>query len=233
MELQLCQLNYRVGEKRLINGIDLRSATHCCTALLGENGAGKTLLLYLCHGLLKPSSGVVLWAARPPSAWRGAITMVFQKPTLLRRSAYKNIDHALFLQGLPKAQRAKRVMAALDQVGMSEYKTCHAHLLSGGQQQRLAIARAWALRPSVILMDEPTSDLDIHSATAVESIIKDMHRSGIKIMIATHNLAQVRRLCSEVIFMNRGSLLWHSSMDDFFNKATEEQICTFIKSQEF
>ena len=233
MELQLQQLNYRVGEQQLIDNIDLCSAPQDSTALLGENGAGKTLLLYLCHGLLKPSGGTVLWNNRPPHAWHSAITMVFQKPILLRRSAYKNIDHALFLQGLSKAKRAQRVMAALEQVGMTEYKECQAYVLSGGQQQRLAIARAWALQPSVMLMDEPTSDLDIHSATAVENIIKDMHRSGIKIIIATHNLALVKRLCDEVLFLDRGKLLYHSATADFFSEVAEEKICTFIASQEF
>ena len=233
MELQLRRLSYDIGNRRLIDEIDLHSATQHCTALLGENGAGKTLLLYLCHGLLDPSGGEVLWAMRPPSAWRGAITMVFQKPVLLRRSAYHNIDHALYLQGLAKAARATRVLEALEQVGMTEYRECQAHVLSGGQQRRLAIARAWALRPSVILMDEPTADLDIHSAAAVEGIIKNMQRSGIKIMIATHNLAQVKRLCDEVVFMDQGKLLCHLGNDDFFAKATEQKICTFIKSQEF
>lgn len=233
MKLQLHQLSYQIGGHRLIDNIDLHSDAQHCTAILGENGAGKTLLLYLCHGLLKPSHGAVLWDGRPPAAWRGVITMVFQKPILLRRSVYKNIDHALFLQGLAKAERAKRIMAALEQVGMIEYKEYQAFVLSSGQQQRLAIARAWALRPSVILMDEPTSDLDIHSAAAVEGIVKNMRRSGIKIMIATHNLAQVKRLCDEVLFMNQGQLLQHSNIDDFFNEATEKKICTFIKSQEF
>ena len=233
MELQLRRISYNIGNRRLIDDVDLHSATQHCTALLGENGSGKTLLLYLCHGLLEPSGGEVLWDARPPKAWRGAITMVFQKPVLLRRSAYNNIDHALYLQGLTKATRTARVLEALEQVGMTEYKECQAHVLSGGQQRRLAIARAWALRPSVILMDEPTADLDIHSATAVEGIIKSLQLSGIKIMIATHNLAQVKRLCDEVIFMDQGKLLCHSAKDDFFAKATEQKVCTFIKSQEF
>ncbi len=233
MELQLRHISYNIGNRRLISDVDLHSATQHCTALLGENGSGKTLLLYLCHGLLEPSGGEVLWDMRPPNAWRGAITMVFQKPVLLRRSAYNNVDHALYLQGLAKATRTTRVLEALEQVGMTEYKECQAHVLSGGQQRRLAIARAWALRPSVILMDEPTTDLDIHSATAVEGIIKSMQRSGIKIMIATHNLAQVKRLCDEVVFMDQGKLLCHSAKDDFFAKATEQKICTFIKSQEF
>ena len=233
MELQLRRLSYDIGNRRLIDEVNLHSEAQHCTALLGENGSGKTLLLYLCHGLLEPSDGEVLWDESPPSFWRGAITMVFQKPVLLRRSAYNNIDHALHLQGLPKAMRAARVLEALEQVSMTEYKEHQAHVLSGGQQRRLAIARAWALRPSVILMDEPTADLDIHSATAVEGIIKSMQRSGIKIMIATHNLAQVKRLCDEVMFMDQGKLLCHSGKDDFFAEATEQKICTFIKSQEF
>ena len=233
MHLRLEGLSYRTGRRCLIDSIDLQSAAQRCTALLGENGAGKSLLLYLCHGLLNPSAGTVLWNARPPTAWRGAITMVFQKPVLLRRSAYKNIEHALALQGVPKAKRRRRAMAALEQVGMAEHHACQACLLSGGQQQRLAIARALALRRAVILMDEPTSDLDIHSATAVEGIIKNMCRSGIKIIIATHNLAQVRRLCDEVLFMDRGRLLCHSAADDFFTQPAEKKICTFIESQAF
>ena len=233
MELQLRRISYDIGNRCLIDDIDLHSATQHCTALLGENGSGKTLLLYLCHGLLEPSGGEVLWDMRSPRAWRGAITMVFQKPVLLRRSAYDNIDHALYLQRLTGATRSARVLEALEQVGMTEYRECQAHVLSGGQQRCLAIARAWALRPSVILMDEPTADLDIHSATAVEGIIKSMQRSGIKIMIATHNLAQVKRLCDEVVFMDQGKLLCHSAKDDFFTKASEQKICTFIKSQEF
>lgn len=233
MELQLQDLTYCVGQRKLIDNINLRSSTQRCTALLGENGAGKSLLLRLCHGLIKPNGGKVLWDTQTPSECRRKITMVFQKPILLRRSVYQNIAHALFLQGISGAQREARITEALQQFGIAKYQHHQAHILSGGQQQRLAIARAWALCPSVMLMDEPTSDLDMHSITTVEDIIQRLSRSGIKIIMTTHNLAQVRRLCDEVIFMHEGRLLCHLPIDDFFNKTSDDKIRTFIQSQAF
>ena len=233
MELQLQDLTYRVGQRRLIDSINLRSATQRCTALLGGNGAGKSLLLRLCHGLLVPSDGKVLWDARSPSDCRRDITMVFQKPILLRRSVRQNIAHALFLQGISNIERAARIDEALQKFGMVQYQHHHASVLSGGQQQRLAIARAWALHPAVILMDEPTSDLDMRSIAMVEDLIQSLSDSGIKIIMTSHNLAQVRRLCDEVIFMHEGRLICHLPIDDFFNNTQDEQVCEFIESQAF
>ncbi len=233
MRLEVERLAYRAGGRALIDDVCFTSAGGDCTALLGANGAGKSLLLRLCHGLLQPHGGSVRWDGRPPRALGASITMIFQKPVTLRRSVRANVAHALYLRGTPRARRAARVEAALELVGLADCGDRPAGVLSGGQQQRLAIARAWALKPSVMLMDEPTARLDVRSAERVEGIIRGLHRAGIKIVVTTHDLAQVRRLCDEVVFVHEGRLVQHARMDDFFARPANNVVCEFIRSQTF
>ena len=233
MRLEVGHLAYRADGRVLIDDVCFTSAGGDCTALLGANGAGKSLLLRLCHGLLQPHGGRVRWGGRPPRALGSSITMIFQKPMMLRRSVRANVAHALYLQGAPRARRAARVGAALELVGLADCGDRPAGVLSGGQQQRLAIARAWVLKPSVMLMDEPTARLDVRSTARVEEIIRDLHREGIKIIVTTHDLAQVRRLCGEVVFLHEGRLVQHCRIDDFFARPANDVVCEFIRSQKF
>ena len=233
MRLEVEHLAYRVGGRTLIDDVCFTSAGGDCTALLGANGAGKSLLLRLCHGLLQPHDGRVRWDGRAPRALGSSITMIFQKPMMLRRSVRANVTHALYLQGAPRAQRATRAQAALELVGLADCGARPAGALSGGQQQRLAIARAWALAPSVMLMDEPTARLDVRSSARVEEIIGNLHREGIKIIVTTHDLAQVRRLCGEVVFLHEGRLVQHCRIDDFFARPANDVVCEFIQLQKF
>lgn len=233
MRLEIEHLVYRAGGRTLMDDISLVSDSAHCTALLGANGAGKSLLLRLCHGLLEPAAGRIRWDARPPRALGAAITMVFQKPVLLRRSARANVEHALYLQGVARTARRARAAAALELAGLEDCMERQAAVLSGGQQQRLAIARAWALKPAVILMDEPTSKLDVRSAARVEQTIAELRREGIKIILTSHNLAQVRRLCGEVVFLHEGRLVQQDAMDDFFARPANDIICEFIEAQTF
>lgn len=226
-------LVYRVKEHVLIDGISLVSEPDLCSALVGPNGAGKTILLKLCHGLLTPASGKVLWADQTPEAMGRKITMVFQKPCVLRRSVYANLDYVLKLRRLGRPERRRRVDEALQLVGMETLAARKAPLLSGGEKKRLAIACAWVLNPQVILFDEPTSELDLHAAAMVEKTIMNLRKRGIKIVFSSHNLAQVRRLCDEVIFLNRGRCITHTGKDDFFNKPQDPTICEFMRSQVF
>ena len=233
MRLEVAHLAYRAAGRVLIDDVGFTSAGGDCTALLGANGAGKSLLLRLCHGLLQPHAGRVRWDGRSPRAMGSSITMIFQKPVMLRRSVRANVAYALSVQGTPRARRAARVEAALELVGLAGCGDRPAGVLSGGQQQCLAIARAWALRPSVMLMDEPTARLDTRSAARVEEIIRALHRDGIKIVVTTHDLAQARRLCGEVVFLDEGRLVQHCRIDDFFARPETDVVCKFIQSQTF
>lgn len=185
------------------------------TVLLGPNGAGKSLTLRLCHGLLTPSRGVVRWAAGAEScAKRHA--MVFQKPIMLRRSVAANITHALAAAGASGAERKARAAQALQRFGLAERASQPARLLSGGEQQRLAIARAWALRPELLFLDEPTSQLDPAATRQIEELLSGLVAEGITVMMSTHDLGQARRLADRVLFLHRGRLVEDAPAKDFF-----------------
>lgn len=185
------------------------------TVLLGPNGAGKSLTLRLCHGLLTPSRGVVRWAAGAEGrAKRHA--MVFQKPIMLRRSVEANITHALAAAGVNGAERNARAAQALQRFGLVERATQPARLLSGGEQQRLAIARAWALRPELLFLDEPTSQLDPAATRQIEELLAGLVAEGITVMMSTHDLGQARRLADRVLFLHRGRLVEDAPARDFF-----------------
>jgi len=185
------------------------------TVLLGPNGAGKSLTLRLCHGLLTPSRGAVRWAAGADGrAKRHA--MVFQKPIMLRRSVEANITHALAAAGATGPERKARAAQALQRFGLAERASQPARLLSGGEQQRLAIARAWALRPELLFLDEPTSQLDPAATRQIEELLSGLVAEGITVMMSTHDLGQARRLADRVLFLHRGRLVEDAPAKDFF-----------------
>ena len=154
-------LVFEAAGKPLVDGIDLTLEAGLRTLVIGPNGAGKSLLLRLLHGLLPPTAGTVLWRGRTADqAIRLRQAMVFQKPVLLRRSVAANIDYALRVHGLPAAERADRLQQALGLARLDGLAARPARVLSGGEQQRLALARALAVEPEVLFLDEPTASLD-------------------------------------------------------------------------
>lgn len=190
-------------------------------ALIGANGCGKSTLLRLMHGLVRPSSGVV----QTQVALRQA--MVFQRPFMMRMSLQANLALGLFLQGLPWREARVRSLTALHHVGLAELAQRNARALSGGQQQRAALARACALQPQLLLLDEPTASLDPHAKREVESLMDRFangalnpsadasHRS---MVFASHNLGQVKRLASRVIYLEQGAVMADLPVAQFFNQ---------------
>lgn len=216
LPLGLDGLVFAAGGKTLIKGV---SATLCAgsrSIVLGPNGAGKTLLLRLCHGLIRPTGGRIVWrgAVGVDPARRQA--MVFQRPVMLRRSVEANVDYALRLRGLARGERQRRIEDVLTATGLRRFAAQPASLLSVGEQQKLALARAWALRPDVLFLDEPTASLDPAATRAVEEIILRIDAGGTKIIMSTHDLAQARRLASEVLFLHRGRLCEQTPASVFF-----------------
>src|SRR5688500_20065201 len=157
----------------------------------------------LMHGLLVPSTGKVRWSGS------GRQAMVFQRPVMLRRSALANVAYAVSAAGMEDAE--KIAMEALREVGLAHLAHRPARVLSGGEQQRLALARAWALHPEVLFLDEPTASLDPSATREIEAVIRAFDASGTKIVMATHNLAQARRLGDEVLFIHQGRLVERAS----------------------
>jgi tungstate transport system ATP-binding protein len=221
-------VSLEIGGTRLVDGVDVNIAPGAPTLIVGPNGAGKTSLLRLCMGLAAPTSGRITWGGRTDRApTRRAI--VFQRPVMLRRSVCANVDFALAQAGVPRGQRHARTLAPLERVGLANLASRPARSLSGGEQQRLALARALARDPELLLLDEPTANLDPAATRAVEEIVLGAAQSGIKIVMATHDLGQVRRLAGDVIFLVRGRVCERRLVIDFLDNPLMPETAAFLR----
>ena len=224
-------LTYRAGNLTLIEGVTLDIAAGAKTVILGPNGAGKSLLLRLCHGLIGPSAGTVRWTGRDGDEARRRQAMVFQKPVMLRRSVAANVAYGMRLRGVAAVERKARTDGSLERTGLSAYAARPARILSGGERQRLALARAWALEPEVLFLDEPTASLDPGATAAVEAIVEEMHRAGTKIVMTTHDLGQARRLADEIVFLDRGRIAERAAAETFFRCPASEAGRAFLEGR--
>ncbi|MFL6661512.1 MAG: phosphate ABC transporter ATP-binding protein, partial [Rhizobacter sp.] len=190
----------RFGAKVALRDVSLTVARGERIALVGANGSGKSTLLRAVHGLVPLAGG-----ERAATAAR--VAMVFQRPFMLRLSLRANVELGLMLQRMPRAQRHERAMRALERVGLAAEAGRIGRVLSAGQQQRAALARAWAVQPDLLLLDEPTASLDPTAKREVESLIEEFAAQGITVVMSSHNLGQVKRLATRVIYLEHGRLL--------------------------
>ena len=227
--LRCLEVCVRFGPVAALEGIDLTIHSGERVALIGANGSGKSSLLRLLHGLVAPSEGTLRRDAKARQA------MVFQRPYMLRASACANVALGLWLRGMPWRQARQQALDALDRVGLGGVAQRHAGALSGGQQQRLALARAWSLSPQVLLLDEPTSSLDPHAKREVESLMASFAASGMTLVFASHNLGQVKRLASRVVYLEQGSIRADLPVGQFFDRSVLPQISraadAFVKGE--
>ena len=201
-------LSFDAGAKRLIDRVDADFRPHRRTVIMGANGTGKSLLLRLLHGLIRPTAGEVLWQGRPlDREGRSGQAMVFQRPVMLRRSALANLRFALAVRGVGGAERAAREADAIERARLADLANRPARVLSGGEQQRLAVARALACAPRVLFLDEPTASLDPASTHAIEQQIREAHESGVTVVLVTHDIGQARRLGDDLIFLHAGRIV--------------------------
>jgi tungstate transport system ATP-binding protein len=222
-------LTVRLGGHAALDGVDLVLDGREPVAVLGANGAGKSVLLRTLHGLIAPTSGAVLWsgsAARPNDQ-----AMVFQRPVLLRRSALANVEYALAVKGIPRVERRSSALEALSRVGLAHLATRPARVLSGGEQQRLALARAWALRPGVMFLDEPTASLDPAAAAEVERIIGEIRAAGTALVFTTHHLGFARRIASEIVFLHQGRVTEKSRAEVFFASPRSPEAAAYLRGE--
>ena len=237
--IALQRAGVRFGPQWALQDISLQLHRGDRIALVGANGSGKTSLLRLLNGLLAPSTGQRLLGAAADDAdaaapagmavsagglaagprRRPVTAMVFQRPFLLHASVRRNLLLALWLAGVSGADRAERAGQALARVGLQALADRPARSLSGGQQQRLALARAWAVQPDILFLDEPTASLDPSAKREVETLIDEFAAGGMALAMSTHNLGQVKRLANRVLFLDAGRLVADLGVDDFFRRS--------------
>jgi tungstate transport system ATP-binding protein len=206
-------------------------------ALVGPSGAGKSTLLRLLNFLETPSSGRVRFldaefsASQPmPLQHRRRVTTVFQRPILLNRSVQANVLYGLRLRGLRDLEG--RVENALEQVSLQHLARQRARTLSGGEAQRVALARAIVLKPDVLLLDEPTANLDPYNVGLIEEIVTELNRAqGTTLVLVTHNVFQAKRLADRVALMLEGQVIELANVENFFDSPQDPRTAAFVRGE--
>lgn len=213
--------------KALVDGLSLTLSAHGTTVLMGPNGAGKSLTLRLMTGLLAPTRGEIRWSGRE-TAPSNRVALVFQKPVLLRRSVRANLKHALKVYGVQRSEQAGRLDELLDMGHLKDLADRPARVLSGGEQQRVALVRALAARPKLLLLDEPTASLDPQATAAIEALIRTAAANGSKVLLVTHDSGQAQRLADEIVFLNHGRVTEVTDAAQFFDAPRSREGRTYL-----
>jgi len=205
------------GERAVLNISSIELGRQECTAIVGPNGAGKSLLVKtLCH-LTVPDSGTVLWSGKIPDLHsRFKVGLLLQRPVLLQRTALENLIFALRASGHRRSDALFMAGQALEQAGLSELVDVLAHRLSGGEQQRLALARALVVKPDMLFLDEATANVDPASTSAIEQQLRSAIGDGLRVVLVSHDMGQVKRLATEVLLLHRGELVEQVDSSTFF-----------------
>ena len=237
-ELSAKAVSLRLSGKLLLDDINLSLCNSGITAILGYNGAGKSLLLRVLHGLINPSEGAVLWNGEPLNhKQRQRQAMVFQKPVMLRRNIIDNMRFVLKSRDIPTDEIDNRAQQLLERTGLETLAKQAARRLSGGEQQRLALARALAVQPLILFLDEATANLDPASTRWIEAVVADVAASGTKVVMVSHDLAQVRRLADEVVYIENGKICAQQSCVDIFEQpstltdSTANNVARFLRGE--
>ena len=216
-----------------IDGLEVRRGEVFC--IMGPSGAGKSTLLRLLHLLEPPTSGRIYFLGQaidsypPPLEVRRRITMVFQEPLLLSTTVEGNVAYGLRVRR--NGPVPTRVRQALELVGLGHLSRARAPTLSGGERQRVALARALAVEPDVILLDEPTANLDPYNVTVIEQLIARVNREGATVVMVTHNVFQARRLCHRAALMLEGKLVEIGEKEEIFTRPGDPRTAAFVQGE--
>jgi tungstate transport system ATP-binding protein len=227
--IHLDQLRYVPDGREVLAGVDLRLDGEGITVVLGPNGAGKSVLIRLLAGLEQPHAGSIVWNGGTEPA--EPVAIVFQHPILLRSTVAANAALGLKPLHLTGDQVRDRVAQMLTRVGLVHRAADSARHLSGGERQRLALARAWAIKPRLLLLDEPTAALDPSATEAVEKIIREIRTDGAKIVMTTQNLGQAMRLADDVVMLDRGLVREHTPSARFFSRPQSNEARLFMQGE--
>ena len=207
-------------------------------ALVGPSGSGKSTLLRLLNFLESPAEGSVSFWGKPffsgdgqmPLEVRRQVTMVFQRPVLLKDSVYANVAYGLKARGERNCQQ--KVDEVLAQVGLEGFPKREASTLSGGEVQRVALARALVLKPQVLLLDEPTANLDPYNVGLIESIIESFNRQeGKTVVLVTHSVFQAKRLAHRVALLLEGKVAEVAEKERFFGSPSDPRTAAFVRGE--
>lgn len=231
---QIKQLKKEYGARAVLDIDDLQIHSGEILALVGPSGAGKSTLLRVLNFLETPTSGTLVYNGvslngHIPIETRREVTTVFQRPVLLRSTVRENVAYGLGLRGL---RTDGRIDEMLDRVGLKSLANSFAHKLSGGEMQRVALARALVIEPQVLLLDEPTANLDPYNVTLIEEIVRAHNRArGTTVVLVTHNVFQAKRIAHRVGLMLGGRLVETRDTPSFFDSPADPRTGAFVRGE--
>ena len=226
LPIYIKDLSLIVDERKILSSLNLSINSDDVTVIMGPNGAGKSIFLKILNGILTPTSGCITWNNKKQfSDTLNTQAFVFQKPILLRRSVIANLDYMDSVIGNKKKISKDRL---LEIVQLQKQKNQPARMLSLGEQQRLSLIRSLMLRPNLLLLDEPTANLDPASTKIIEDIVLNLKMKGIKIIFVTHNILQAKRIADEIIFLNEGKMVEHLNKQEFFSNSKSIEVQNYL-----
>ncbi|HJV46265.1 MAG TPA: ATP-binding cassette domain-containing protein [Bacillota bacterium] len=241
-KLKLHQIVVQTKEKTILQVDEISFPTRNIFGIVGPSGAGKSTLLRVMNLLIKPSQGTIDFFGKnidlPSLSYLKAIPIqrqmayVPQKSVMFDTNVYENVAIGLRFHGIPKQEIDRRVRVALEQVGLIDYADRKATTLSGGESQRIALARSLVLRPKLLLLDEPTSNLDPINVSIFEQVIYNIYQqTEMTVIMVTHNLLQAKRLASQCLFIHQGQLLEMADTESFFEQPQTKELAAFLSGQ--
>ena len=226
LPIYIKDLSLILDERKILSSLNLSINSDDVTVIMGPNGAGKSIFLKILNGILTPTSGCITWNNKKHfSDTLNTQAFVFQKPILLRRSVIANLDYMDSVLGNKKKISKDRLLKI---VQLQKQKNQPARMLSLGEQQRLSLIRSLMLRPNLLLLDEPTANLDPASTKIIEDIILNLKMMGIKIIFVTHNILQAKRIADDIIFLNKGKMVEHLGKKEFFSNSKSIEVQNYL-----
>ena len=233
---QIHQLTQTYNERTVLNISQLKIYRAEILAIVGPSGAGKSTLLRLLNFLEQPVAGYLTFensplnGTLPPLNLRRKVTTVFQSPVLLSRSVAANVAYGLKVRGESKEKVDQAVVEALERVGLSHLSNASARTLSGGEAQRVALARAMVIQPAVLLLDEPTANLDPYNIKLIEDIVSEVNQKHqTTVVLVTHNIFQAKRLAHRTALILDGRLVEVADTPTFFNAPRDPRTAAFVR----
>lgn len=227
--IQFRDLSVILGQKIILDKINCKIKSNSITAVLGPNGAGKSIFLQTINGLFSVQSGRLTFNLMEINQEiRKQQAMVFQNPVLLRRTVIANLQ---FISNLHNKESNRLLKKILSKVGLEGYEKKPARLLSGGEKQRLSMARALIINPNLLLLDEPTANLDPYSLNLIEDLVLEENSIGKTIIFTTHDMSQAKRLATDVIFLNKGKVLEQTISKTFFKSPKTLEAQKYINGE--
>ena len=225
LPIKIENLSYTIKDSEILKNINIFSDEKKITIIAGNNGSGKTTLLKFMHGLIEDPSNSISWGSNSIREIKEQQSMVFQTPILLNRTTFENI---LYVAKKKKVNKKYSVNKIIEKLNLESISNTDARYLSGGEKQKVAIAMSIIGNPTIIFLDEPTSQLDPVYKNEIESIISELSKDGTKIFMTSHDISQIKRIGEEIIFLDKGEIIFNGKLIEFLDQDISNVIKNYI-----